>query len=47
VLHGSSSIFQVWDRFMSGNRKDIVRFDFESAVTSKYDRNEMAAAIAA
>jgi hypothetical protein len=32
---------------MSGNRKEMVRFDFESAVTRRYDRREMAAAMAA
>jgi uncharacterized protein (UPF0297 family) len=47
VLHGKSSMFQVWERLMSGNRKDIVRFDFDRAVTRRYDRSEMEAEIAA
>lgn len=32
---------------MSGNRREIVRFDFESAVTRRYDRREIDAAMAA
>ena len=32
---------------MSGNRSDIVRLFFESAVTRRYDRREIAAAMAA
>lgn len=31
---------------MSGKRREIVRFDFERAVTRRYDRSEIAAAIA-
>lgn len=40
-------MFQVCAKDISGNRSVIVRFDFESAVTSRYDRREIAAAIAA
>lgn len=46
MLHGRSSIFHVWERLISGKRREIVRFDFESAVTRRYDRSEIAAAMA-
>jgi hypothetical protein len=32
---------------MSGNRREMVLFDFERAVTRRYERREIAAAIAA
>jgi hypothetical protein len=32
---------------MSGKRREIVRFDLDRAVTSRYERSETAAAIAA
>ncbi len=44
---GKSSMSHVWLRPMSGNRRVIVRCDFDNVVTKRYDRNEMAAAIAA
>ncbi len=40
-------MFQVCERLMSGNRKLIVRFDLDSAVTRRYERSDMAAAMAA
>lgn len=47
MLHGRSSIFQVCDKLMSGNRREIVRLDFERDVTRRYERSEIAAAMAA
>ena len=32
---------------MSGNRREIVRLDFERDVTRRYERSEIAAAMAA
>lgn len=40
-------MFQVCDKLMSGNRREIVRLDFERDVTRRYERSEIAAAIAA
>lgn len=40
-------MFQVCDKLMSGNRREIVRLDFEREVTRRYERREIAAAIAA
>ena len=45
--HGSSSMFHVWLRPMSGNFKEMVRWDFESVVTRRYERRDIVAAIAA
>lgn len=40
-------MFQVCDKLMSGNRREIVRLDFERDVTRRYERREIAAAMAA
>ncbi len=40
-------MFHVCEKPMSGKRSETVRFDLESVVTRRYDRREMAAAMAA
>lgn len=45
--HGKSSMFHVWLRPMSGNFREMVRWDFESVVTRRYERKDIVAAIAA
>lgn len=47
AAHGRSSMFQVWVRSTSGKRRETVRFDLERKVTRRYERREIAAAIAA
>lgn len=44
---GRSSMFHVWLRSMSGKRSETVRFDLERKVTRRYERREIAAAMAA
>jgi hypothetical protein len=40
-------MFHVWIRPISGNLRVTVRFDLDSAVTSRYDLRSIVAAIAA
>lgn len=40
-------MFQVWERSISGKLRVTVLLDLESVVTRRYDRSDIAAAIAA
>lgn len=43
---GSASMSHVWEKSMSGKRRVAVLLDLESVVTRRYDRSDMAAAMA-